>query len=129
MIEPVIVDSIPEYDMVTEYLDRIKRQFTGSSKTYKESVHWLFKDICHSADEAAGDKLLIWKWWHKRAQDASSKLRHCRSCHISRGRIERLVKNDILPPLELSDLEQCIECIKGKYVKKIKKDDKQRAGI
>ena len=34
MIEPAIVDSIPECDMVTEYLDRIKSQFTGSSKTY-----------------------------------------------------------------------------------------------
>ena len=33
-IEPVIVGSIPECDIVTEYLDRIKSQFTGSSKTY-----------------------------------------------------------------------------------------------
>ena len=33
-IEPVIVGSIPECDTVTEYLDRIKSQFTGSSKTY-----------------------------------------------------------------------------------------------
>ena len=33
-IEPAIVDSIPECDTVTEYLDRIKSQFTGSSKTY-----------------------------------------------------------------------------------------------
>ena len=40
------------------------------------------------------------------------------------GGIERLVKNDILPPLEFSDLEQYRECIKGKYVKKIKKDAK-----
>ena len=39
MIEPAIMGSIPEYDTVTEYLDRIKSQFTGSSKTYKESVH------------------------------------------------------------------------------------------
>ena len=115
MIEPAIVGSIPECDTVTEYLDRIKSQFTGSSKTYKESIHWLFKDICHLADEAAGDSLLIWKWWHKRAYDALSKLWHYRSGHISRGRIERQVKNDILLPLELS------ECIKGKYVKK---DDK-----
>ena len=45
------------------------------------------------------------------------------------GGIERLVKNDILPPLEFSDLEQCRECIKGKHVKKIKKDDKRSAGI
>ena len=43
----------------------------------------------------------------KRAHDASSKLWHYRLGHISSGRIERLVKNDILPPLEFSDLEQC----------------------
>ena len=45
------------------------------------------------------------------------------------GGIERLVKNNILPPLELSDLEQCRECIKGKCVKKIKKDAKRSVGI
>ena len=45
------------------------------------------------------------------------------------GGIEILVKNNILPPLELSDLEQCRECIKGKYVKKIKKDAKRSTGI
>ena len=33
-IKPVIVGSIPKCDTVTEYLDRIKSQFTGSSKTY-----------------------------------------------------------------------------------------------
>ena len=40
-----------------------------------------------------------------------------------------MIKKSILPPLEFSDLEQCIDCIKGKYVKKIKKDVKQSAGI
>jgi hypothetical protein len=62
-------------------------------------------------------------------RDASSKLWHYRLDHISRGRIERLIKNKILTPLEFLYLEQCIECIKGKYVKKIKKDVKQNAGI
>ena len=33
-IEPAIVGSILECDMVTEYLDKIKSQFTGSSKKY-----------------------------------------------------------------------------------------------
>ena len=33
-IEPAIVGSILECDTVTEYLDKIKSQFTGSSKTY-----------------------------------------------------------------------------------------------
>ena len=56
----------------------------------------------------------------KRTHD-SSKLWHYRLGHISRGGIESLSKNDILPPLEFSDIEQCIDCIKGKYVKQIKK--------
>ena len=43
--------------------------------------------------------------------------------------MERQVKNDILPPLELSVLEQCRECIKGKYVKELRKDDKRSVGI
>ena len=34
MIEPAIVGSISECDTITEYLERIKSQFTGSSKTY-----------------------------------------------------------------------------------------------
>ena len=63
----------------------------------------------------------------KRTQDTSSKLWHCRLGHILRGRIERLVKNEILPPLEFSDLEQCVEYIKGKFVKQIKKGDKRSA--
>jgi hypothetical protein len=49
--------------------------------------------------------------------------------HISRGMIEHLVKESILPPLEFSDFEQCIDCIKGKYVKQIKKNAKRSAGI
>ena len=34
MIEPAIMGLIPECDTVTEYLNRIKSQFTGSLKTY-----------------------------------------------------------------------------------------------
>ena len=40
-----------------------------------------------------------------------------------------MIKKSLLPPLEFSDLEQCIDCIKGKYVKKIKKDAKRSARI
>ena len=65
----------------------------------------------------------------KRIDDISSKLWHCRLGHITRGRIERLIKKSILPPLEFLELEQCSDCIKGNYVKKIKKDAKQSAWI
>ena len=50
----------------------------------------------------------------KRVYDVSSKLWHYRLGHISRERIERLIKKLILLPLEFLDLEQCIDCIKGK---------------
>ena len=60
----------------------------------------------------------------KRIDAISSKLWHSRLGHISRGRIEHLVKASILPPLEFSDLEQCIDCIKEKYIKNIKKGAK-----
>ena len=49
-IEPTIMGSIPECDTVTEYLEK-KRV-----RKNKESVHWLFKDICYPADKAAGDR-------------------------------------------------------------------------
>jgi hypothetical protein len=53
--------------------------------------------------------------------ETSSKLWHCRLGHISRGRMECLIKEEILMPIDFSDLGHCIECIKGKYVKHIKK--------
>ena len=47
-IEPAIVGSIPECDTTTEYLDRIKSQFTGSLKTYATQLI-----------KAAGDRELL----------------------------------------------------------------------
>jgi len=41
--------------------------------------------------------------------------------HISKERMERLVKNEILPSLDFTDLNVCVDCIKGKQTKHIKK--------
>jgi len=38
-----------------------------------------------------------------------------------KGRTERLIREEILQPLDFSDLEQCTDCIKGKFAKTIKK--------
>ena len=54
--------------------------------------------------------------------ETSSKLWHCRLGHISRGRIEHLIKVEILYPLDFSNFDQCIDCIKCKFVKQIKKE-------
>jgi hypothetical protein len=53
--------------------------------------------------------------------ETSSKLWDCCLGHISRGGMERLIKEEILAPLDFTDLDHCVNCIKGKYVKHIKK--------
>jgi hypothetical protein len=64
----------------------------------------------------------------KRCDDATSaKLWHYHLGHISRGRIERLIKNDILIPLNFSNSDYCIDCIKGKYAKQVKKSEAKRS--
>ena len=70
--------------------------------------------VMHVSDEINVEK----KW---KGVSNSSKLWHCRLGHISRGRMERLVKNEILLPLDFSDADKCVDCIKGKFAKTIKK--------
>ena len=50
----------------------------------------------------------------KHDNETFSKLWHCRLGHISRGRMERLIKDEILQELDFSDSEQCNNCIKRK---------------
>ena len=50
MIEPAIVGSIPECDTVTEYLDRIKSQFTSSSNTYATQLIKQLVIECYSGN-------------------------------------------------------------------------------
>ena len=50
MIEPAIVGSILECDTVTEYLDRIKSQFTSSSKTYATQLIKQLVTECYSGN-------------------------------------------------------------------------------
>ena len=50
MIEPAIVGSIPECDTVNEYLNRIKSQFTGSSKTYATQLIKQLVTECYSGN-------------------------------------------------------------------------------
>jgi hypothetical protein len=41
-----------------------------------------------------------------------------------------LIKDDIIIPLDFSNLDYCIDCIKGKYAKQVKKSEvKRSAGI
>ena len=51
MIEPAIVGSISECDTVTKYLDRIKSQFTGYSKTYATQLIKQLVTECYSHND------------------------------------------------------------------------------
>lgn len=53
--------------------------------------------------------------------EKSSILWHKRLGHISKDRIERLVKTGILDNLDFTDFEVCVDCIKGKQTKHTKK--------
>jgi hypothetical protein len=43
--------------------------------------------------------------------------------------MERLIREDILHSLDFSDSEQCIDCIKGKFAKTIKKGATRSSGL
>ncbi|KAF7835789.1 Retrovirus-related Pol polyprotein from transposon TNT 1-94 [Senna tora] len=45
----------------------------------------------------------------------SSMLWHRRLGHISRNRLDRLIKQEILPNLDFSNFDYCVDCIKGKF--------------
>lgn len=53
--------------------------------------------------------------------ESSSMLWHKKLAHISKARIERLIKEGILPTLDFNDLKDCIDCCKGKLTKIKKK--------
>jgi len=53
--------------------------------------------------------------------ECSAYLWHKRLGHISKERMQRLVKNEIFPNLDFIDLTVCVDCIKGKQTKHTKK--------
>ena len=57
---------------------------------------------------------------HSLVNERYAFLWHKRLGHISRERMERLIKNEILPYLDFMDLNICVGCIKGKTSKTYK---------
>ena len=55
-----------------------------------------------------------------RLNEKSSTLWHKLFGHISRQRIERLIKNEIFSDLDFSDFDTCVDCIKGKLITKVR---------
>jgi len=61
-----------------------------------------------------------------RVTESSSMLWHKRLGHISRKRMERLIKENILHSLDFSDFDNYIDCIKGKLTAKTRKTSGSR---
>ena len=59
----------------------------------------------------------------------SSKLWHRRLGPISIDRIKRLVKDGVLSTLDYTNLETCVDCIKGKQTNKSKKNANRSSNI
>ncbi|RVW59023.1 Retrovirus-related Pol polyprotein from transposon TNT 1-94 [Vitis vinifera] len=58
----------------------------------------------------------------------SSMLWHKRLGHISRQRLERLVRDDVLSNLDFSDFKTCVVCLNGKMTAKTRNEKIDRCG-
>jgi hypothetical protein len=97
-------------------------------KIYMLSMYDNVNVVCNDENVVCKDNVSSSMNKHKRCDDATSmKLWHYRLGHISREMIERLIKDDILIPLDFSNSDYCIDCIKGKYAKQVKKDEAKRS--
>jgi hypothetical protein len=96
-------------------------------RLYMLSMHKNVNVVCNDENVVCKDKVSSStnvSSKRKRCDDATSaKLWHYHLGHILRGRIEGLIKNGILIPLDFSNLDYCINCIKGKYAKQVKKGE------
>ena len=92
--------------------------FVGSSSLcdglYKLNLNSRFTESLLTLHHNVGTK-------HNLINESSSYLWHRCSDHISKERMKRLVKDGILPNLDFTDLDVCVDCIKGKQTKHTKK--------
>jgi hypothetical protein len=110
-------------------------------KLYMLSIHENVNVVCNNENIVCDDKNVVCSEKASSSTNVSSKRKRCddatlvklwhyRLGHILRGRIERLIKDDIIHPLDFSNSYYCIDCIKGKYAKQVKKGEAKRsAGI
>jgi hypothetical protein len=95
-----------------------KQVASGSLSSY-DNLYFLELDTSHL------EALHIDNRKRKLTNENSAALWHKRLGHISMKRIERLVSNDILKPLDFTNLNECVNCIKGKQTNKRKYEAKR----
>ncbi|KAL2246808.1 UNVERIFIED_CONTAM: Retrovirus-related Pol polyprotein from transposon TNT 1-94 [Sesamum indicum] len=77
------------------------------NELYRFNLDEKFSDSLFNIEHSIGIK-------RSAHNENSASLWHQRLGHIFNERIMRLVKSEILPQLDFTDLEACVECIKGK---------------
>jgi hypothetical protein len=96
-------------------------------KLYMLSMHENVNVVCNDENVVCKEKVSSSTNKRKRCDDVTStKLWHYHLGHILRGRIERMIKDGILIPLDFSNSDYCIDCIKEKYAKQVKKGEAKR---
>jgi hypothetical protein len=110
-------------------------------KLYMLSLHENLNVVCNNDNIVCDDESVVCNEKASSSTNVSSKCKRCDDAtlvklwhyylgHISRERIERLIKDDNHHLLDFSNLDYCIDCIKVKYVKQVKKGEAKRsAGI
>ena len=81
---------------------------------YKVNLNNLYAETLMTLHHNVGTKRSL-------ANEQSTYLWHECLGHISKERMERLVKSEILQNLGFTDLSVCVDCIKGKQTKHTKK--------
>ena len=109
---------------------------TGKLNLYRDSILIgngtlcgnLYKLDLHDVASIASSSSLNTVVGSKRGRSdlRSSMLWHKRLGHISRNRIERLVKDGVLQDLDFSDFTTCVDCVKGKLTAKVRKSKTDR---
>ena len=96
----------------TFYVPSISRYLISLSKLnvdglYKLNLDNLYAETLMTLHHNVGTKRGL-------VNECSAYLWHKRLGHISKERLERLVKNEILPNLDFTDLNVYVDCIKDK---------------
>jgi transposase InsO family protein len=77
---------------------------------YKLNLDNLYAETLMTLHHSIGTKRSL-------VNERSAYLWHKRLGHISQERMKRLVRNEVLPDLDFTDLNVCVDCIKGKQTK------------
>lgn len=102
--------------------------FVGFETLY-DNLYWLYligNDFHNSSINTIVAPIIGFK--HPHDNDNSSILWHKRPSHISKQRMERLVKEEILNNNDFLDLSACVECMKGKLTSKVRETKIPRCG-